>query len=60
MEIADESARQTLAVLATVGKGPAWIEVNLINGKCHLLWLVDPVHADEDGDSASMRLYTAT
>lgn len=60
IENIDAAARQTLAALAAAGAGPAWIGVNPINGKCHLLWLVDPVYADEDGDSAPMRLYEAT
>lgn len=60
VESIDAAARQTLAALAAAGAGPAWIGVNPINGKCHLLWLVDPVYADEDGDSAPMRLYEAT
>ena len=35
---------------------PAWIGVNPTNGKCQLIWLIDPVYADSRADSANIRL----
>ena len=52
----DESVRQKLAVLTAGGTGPAWIGVNPVNGKCQLLWLIDPVYADGRGDASNVRL----
>ena len=60
VENIDPPVLRVLHDLAAAGAGPAWIGVNPINGKTHLLWLVDPVYADEDGDSPNMRLYEAT
>ena len=53
-------AYRTIARLAGVGAGPAWIGVNPANGKAQLIWLIDPVHADGSGESANMRLLKAT
>ena len=53
-------AYRTIARLAGVGAGPAWIGVNPANGKAQLIWLIDPVHADGSGESANMRLLNAT
>lgn len=53
-------AYRTIARLAGVGAGPAWIGVNPANGKAQLIWLIDPVHADGSGESTNMRLLKAT
>ncbi|MGP5735954.1 replication initiation protein [Candidatus Corynebacterium faecigallinarum] len=53
-------AYRTIARLAGVGAGPAWIGVNPANGKAQMIWLIDPVHADGSGESANMRLLKAT
>ncbi|MDN6566304.1 MAG: replication initiation protein, partial [Actinomyces sp.] len=53
-------AYRTIARLAGVGAGPAWIGGNPANGKAQLIWLIDPVHADGSGESANMRLLKAT
>ncbi|SCX24511.1 Replicase family protein [Corynebacterium jeikeium] len=45
-----------LSLLAAGNIGPAWIDVNPINGKCQLIWLIDPVYADSRADSANIRL----
>lgn len=60
VENIDASALRVLRELAAAGAGPAWIGVNPTNGKTHLLWMVDPVYADDNGDSPNMRLYEAT
>ncbi|WP_099299408.1 replication initiation protein [Corynebacterium dentalis] len=52
----DEIARQKLSVLAAGNAGPAWIGVNPINGKCQLIWMIDPVYTDERGDASNARL----
>lgn len=41
-------------------RGPAWIGVNPLTGKCHLLWLIDPVYAAPGTTSANTRLLAAT
>lgn len=38
----NEMARQKLSVLAAGNAGPAWIGVNPMNGKCQLIWMIDP------------------
>lgn len=45
-----------LSLLAAGNIGPSWIGVNPINGKCQLIWLIDPVYADSRADSANIRL----
>lgn len=45
-----------LALLALGNLGPAWIGVNPTNGKCQLIWLIDPVYADYRADSSNIRL----
>ena len=52
----DEIARQKLSVLAAGNAGPAWIGVNPMNGKCQLIWMIDPVYTDERGDASNVRL----
>ena len=52
----DEMARQKLSVLAAGNAGPAWIGVNPMNGKCQLIWMIDPVYTDEKGDASNARL----
>ena len=52
----DEMARQKLSVLAAGNAGPAWIGVNPMNGKCQLIWMIDPVYTDERGDASNARL----
>ncbi|MDN5585215.1 MAG: replication initiation protein [Brevibacterium sp.] len=46
----------TLDKLAVAGFGPAWVGINPTNGKCQLLWLIDPVYAAEDRSSPNTRL----
>lgn len=46
----------TLDKLAVAGFGPAWVGINPANGKCQLLWLIDPVYAAEDRTSPNTRL----
>lgn len=46
----------TLEKLALAGFGPAWVGINPTNGKCQLLWLIDPVYAAEDRSSPNTRL----
>ena len=52
----DDSTRQKLSVLAAGNAGPAWIGVNPMNGKCQLIWMIDPVYTDERGDASNARL----
>ncbi|WPF67349.1 MULTISPECIES: replication initiation protein [unclassified Corynebacterium] len=42
------------------GIGPAWVGVNPESGKAQMLWLIDPVYADEAGSSPQMKLLVAT
>lgn len=46
--------------LITHNIGPAWVGINPTNGKAQLIWLIDPVYADRDGQSAQMKLLAAT
>ena len=45
-----------LTALVAAGLGPAWVGINPVNGKCQLLWLIDPVYAAAGQTSANMRL----
>ena len=45
-----------LTALVSAGLGPAWVGINPVNGKCQLLWLIDPVYAAAGQTSANMRL----
>lgn len=46
---------------AEVERGPAWVGVNPLSGKCHLIWLIDPVYAAAGGvTSPNTRLLAAT
>ena len=45
-----------LSLLAAGNISSSWIGVNPINGKCQLIWLIDPVYADSRADSANIRL----
>ena len=47
---------EKLSIMAAGNLGPSWIGVNPINGKCQLIWLIDPVYADSRADSANIRL----
>lgn len=60
IEDLDSEVRRCLALLTGAGAGPAWVGINPLSGKCQLIWLIDPVHADGDGDSSNMRLMQAT
>lgn len=51
---------QAVARLVAHRMGPAWIGVNPVNGRCQLIWLIDPVYAGESGESAHMHLLRAT
>lgn len=51
---------RAVSIMAGAGRGPAWIGVNPVNGKSQLIWLIDPVYAGKNGDSANMRLLHAT
>ena len=42
--------------MAAGNLGPSWIGVNPTNGKCQLIWLIDPVYADSRADSSNIRL----
>lgn len=42
------------------GIGPAWVGINPESGKSQMLWLIDPVYADEAGSSPQMKLLAAT
>lgn len=52
--------RTKLGVLAAGNLGPSWIGVNPFNGKCQLIWLIDPVYADGNGHSRNIRLLKVT
>ncbi len=52
--------RTKLGVLAAGNLGPSWIGVNPLNGKCQLIWLIDPVYADGNGHSRNIRLLKVT
>lgn len=56
IDCVDDNVRDKLAVLAAGGAGPAWIGVNPTNGKCQLIWMIDPVYADGRGDASNVRL----
>lgn len=60
IECLNESVRQKLAVLAAGNAGPSWIGINPTNGKCQLIWLIDPVYADGGGDASNVRLLRVT
>ena len=47
---------EKLSIMAAGNLGPSWIGVNPTNGKCQLIWLIDPVYADSRADSANIRL----
>ena len=47
---------EKLSIMVAGNLGPAWIGVNPTNGKCQLIWLIDPVYADSRADSANIRL----
>lgn len=42
--------------MAAYNIGPSWVGVNLTNGKCQLIWLIDPVYADTRADSTNIQL----
>ena len=45
-----------LVALSAGNLGPSWIGVNPVNGKCQLIWMIDPVYADGRADSSNIRL----
>lgn len=45
-----------LTELVAAGLGPAWVGINPNNGKCQLIWLIDPVYAAAGQTSANVRL----
>lgn len=47
---------EKLSIMAAGNLGPSWIGVNPTNGKCQLIWLIDPVYADSRADSSNIRL----
>lgn len=54
------SVKEKIGQLVACGWGPAWVGVNPTNGKCQLIWLIEPVYANETGDSPNTRLLHAT
>lgn len=38
---------------------PAWVGINPVNGKCQVIWLINPIYADKDGQSPHMALLAA-
>ena len=50
------TAPEKLSIMAAGNLGPSWIGVNPTNGKCQLIWLIDPVYADSRADSSNIRL----
>jgi len=46
---------EKLSIVAAYNIGPSWVGVNLTNGKCQLIWLVDPVYADTRADSTNIQ-----
>ena len=49
-----------LQQLAARNLQPAWIGINPLNGHCQLIWHIDPVYADESGESKAMTLLETT
>lgn len=45
-----------LTALVAAGLGPAWVGINPNNGKCQLIWLIDPVYAAAGQTSVNVRL----
>lgn len=60
IEDIDPQIHALLTRWAELERGPAWIGVNPLSGKCHLLWLIDPVYAAEDVTSPNTRLLAVT
>ena len=52
--------RDVMRNLIEHGIGPAWVGINPESGKAQMLWLIDPVYADEEGSSSPMKLLAAT
>ena len=52
--------RTSLRALIEHNVGPAWVGINPQNGKAQAIWLIDPVYADENGESRHMRLLART
>lgn len=52
--------RDVVRALIAHNIGPAWVGINPINGKCQMIWLIDPVYADKSGESTQMKLLSAT
>jgi len=49
-----------LQQLVSLQLQPAWIGINPNNGHCQLIWHIDPVYADDSGESKAMNLLKAT
>ncbi|APT93830.1 RepA protein (plasmid) [Corynebacterium phocae] len=54
------SVKKVLAQLVDAHIGPSWAGINPQSGKAQLIWLIDPVYADESGKSRHMDLLAAT
>ena len=55
----NEQVKEKFARLVERGLGPAWAGINPVNGKCQAIWLIDPVYADQSGESRHMALLAA-
>lgn len=54
------NVRTSLRALIERNVGPAWVGINPQNGKAQAIWLIDPVYANESGESRHMRLLART
>ncbi|MEJ5929191.1 replication initiation protein [Corynebacterium sp. H128] len=55
-----EDVRQTFLSLTERNIGPAWVGINPQSGKAQAIWLIDPVYANQSGNSPAMSLLAAT
>lgn len=60
IEHLNSQVRARFDALARAGRGPAYVGVNPLNGKCQAIWLVDPVYAGKGRKSPNRRLYDVT
>lgn len=60
IEHLNAQVRARFDALARAGRGPAFVGVNPLNGKCQAIWLVDPVYAAQGRKSPNRRLYDVT
>jgi hypothetical protein len=56
----NSEVKQKIGRLVSCGWGPAWVGINPVTGKSQAIWLIEPVYADEKGDSSNVRLLQAT